>query len=46
MLMKKPSKRISGTEALKHPWFAKFKKVQELTKEDEELDKEVLNKLR
>lgn len=46
MLQKDPDDRISGTDALKDPWFLKFKKHQELSKEDEQLDKEVLNRLR
>ena len=45
MLNSNPDHRISGAEALKDPWFAKFKK-QEIDNQDDQLGKDVLNRLR
>jgi hypothetical protein len=45
MLVVDPDKRITPTQALKDPWFAKFKNIEKGCEEDK-LDPDILNKLR
>lgn len=45
MLQSDPEMRISGSEAIKDPWFAKFSKIEVGSAEDK-LDQNIINKLK